>query len=83
MATGPPTVICSGPRAGSRLAAPASSEAPHTERARSGMNSMGIQPLATSAAMATFFSPRAATHTGMDGRTGWAMILSGLPSPVP
>ena len=33
--------------------------------------------------MATFFSPSAATQIGMRGRTGWLMILSGLPSPVP
>ncbi len=47
------------------------------------MNIMGIQPSASSAVMATFFSPSAATQMGMVGRTGWAMILSALPSPVP
>ena len=47
------------------------------------MKSMGIQPSATSAVIATFFSPSAATQMGILGRTGWAMIFSAFPSPVP
>ena len=44
---------------------------------------MGSQPSATSAVMATFFSPSAATQIGMRERTGWLISLSGLPRPVP
>ena len=47
------------------------------------MKKSGSQPSATSAVICTFFSPSDATQIGIRGRTGWAMILSGLPSPVP
>ena len=65
------------------MAVPAPSEGPKTSLAFSGTKKIGSQPSATSAVMATFFSPSAATQIGMRGRTGWLMSLSGLPSPVP
>ncbi len=83
MAKIPPAAICSGSSDGSRLAAPAASDGPNTSFAFSGTKKMGSQPSATSAVIATFFAPSEATQIGMRGRTGWLMILSGLPSPVP
>jgi hypothetical protein len=79
----PPAAICSVSSEESRLAVPVSSEGPKTSFALSGTKKMGSQPSATSAVMATFFSPSAATQMGMRGRTGWLMILSALPRPVP
>ena len=79
----PPTVIWSGSSEGSRLARPASSDSPHTSCAFSGTNSMGIQPSAISAVMATFLWPSEAIQIGICGRTGRPMILSAFPSPVP
>ena len=68
---------------GSRLAVPAAREGPKTSLAFSGTKKMGSHPSATSAVMATFFSPKAATQIGMRARTGWLINLSALPSPVP
>ncbi len=62
---------------------PASSDSPHTSRAFSGTYSMGIQPSAISAVMATLVWPSEATQIGIRGRTGRPMILRALPSPVP
>ena len=73
----------SGPSDASRFASPSARAVPQTSFARSGMNRIGIHPSATSAVMATLRSPRDATQMGIDGRTGCAMILSALPSPVP
>ena len=83
MAKMPPAAICSVPSEGSRLAAPASSDGPKTSLTFSGTKKMGSHPSATSAVMATFFSPSAATQIGIRGRTGWLISLRGLPSPVP
>ena len=79
----PPAAICNVSSDGSRLAVPAAREGPKTSLAFSGKKKIGSQPSATSAVMATFFSPRAATQIGMRGRTGWLINLRGLPSPVP
>ncbi len=83
MARMPPAAICRVSSEGSRLAAPALSEGPKTSFTFSGTKKMGSQPSATSAVMATFFSPRAATQIGMRERTGWLISFRGLPRPVP
>ncbi len=44
---------------------------------------MGIQPSAIRAVAATLLPLTLAQKIGTSGRTGWLMIFSGLPSPVP
>ena len=51
-----------------RFAAPVARAAPQTSRAFSGRNRNGSQPSATSAVIATFLSPSAATQSGTAGR---------------
>ena len=70
MARIPPAAICKVPSEGSRWVVPAARAGPNTSLALSGTKKMGSQPSATSAIMATFFSPRAATQIGMRERTG-------------
>ena len=67
MASSPPVEIWSGPREGSRLAAPASSAGPQIARACSGMNIIGSQPSATSAVMAHVLLAQR-RHPDGDGR---------------
>ncbi len=81
--TVPPATTSSGGSDGSRLAAPAASESPHTEAAFSGWKNTGSHPSAISAVTSTFLGPNEAMYTGMLARLGWLISFSGLPSPVP
>ena len=68
----------SSPRSGSRWAAPAASDAPHTSFARSGMKKTGNQPSAIAAVISTFFSPSDAIQIGISLRTGCVNDLERL-----
>ena len=76
-------MICSGPSSGARLAKPVASAGPNTSCIFSGSTACGSQPVASSAVIARFLSPSAATQIGMSARRGWLISLSALPSPVP
>ena len=79
----PPVLISRGPSSSERLAAPAARASPQTDCAFSGWNRIGSQPSASSAVIATFLSPRAATQIGTTERSGRVSSFSGLPRPRP